>query len=787
VAFKQLHYTSCEHGLGRYGGYQFNAVTPGVSPAVLREVEEQTVYEPPRWPAGPGPEELEEYPVAFSHGISEATGAAVTAQVVFAGTDYSGRPGNYFVHALVTDTPEGDFGSVRPAELWGSPLWRTQPAGDTELPELPGPPARGVIDGLGVQAFLDARGAGADVLPGLLTAVGRAMSGDRPVLVVSHDVTENAWWIAAVSYLLGDQLAHRMTFTTYSHRPGYSRYHLVGILPEALPADAEASFRTVDFTTGRTPAGDVHPLAAMLASTGVMACPGLWQQATAFAAGTERDLDDWLAPVAVAAGLLGRKLSSGEADAVARWLPGAAGRISPELADVGLGVALAGPDGTLGDERLIDLLTLARRLAAPARAEHLERLLAGRAFRHIARGEPTVKVRLTSPAAETARDAAIDMLDTVPPGTALAVLDWSAASGVLLADADLERYGRTRLDRATPEQLLAHMAGYYPAILRGLLTRLADEPEEITKLLSGPVGARLRRDDLAGHPEVAELWLVQSVGRGSMPPMAALDEIMDVRAAAGRSPRVDAALLYRLWPGGAAPGQLTELLGILADTHPPDVDDWFAAEISAAAVAYPATSGGWLVLAETLADHPILATLPEAVTRSVRDTARILPLLRRADLAGPYGDADVFAGLFGEYASADASTRRLLDDRLPGLLARASPLGVALRGCPDEVAAAFCGQLPDWLAPMQADIGLARRVFIASRHPDLVASPALRDRLLDAFEAVRRWNRRDLGALAQSVDNDAELAQAFRQWRKPRRDELARKFHGRAGPPAPGT
>jgi len=784
VAFQQLYYTSCEHGLGGYGGYQFNAVTPGVSPTVLREVEEQTVYEPPRWLTGLSPDELEEYPVAFSHGISEATGAAVTAQVVFTGTDYSGRPGNYFVHALVTDIPEDDFGSVLPVELWGSALWRTQPADDTELPELAGPPPRGVIDRPGVQAFLDARGAGVDVLVGLLTAVGQAMSGDRPVLVVSHDVTENAWWIAAVSYLLGEQLTHRMTFTTYSHRPGYSRYHLVGILPEALPSDAEASFRTFDFTTGRTPAGDVHPMAAMLASTGVMACSGLWQQATAFAAGTERGLDDWLAPVAVAAGLLGRKLTSGEADAVARWLPGTADRISPELADIGIGVALAGPDGTLGDERLIDLLTLSRRLPAPARAEHLERLLVGRAFMQIAHGEPVVTVRLTSPAAETARDVAIDMLDTLTPATVLAVLEWSAASGVLLSDADLERYGRTRLDTATPEQLLAHLVSCYPAILRGLLTRLAHEPPEvINKLLSGPIGARLQRDDVAGHPEVAELWLVQSVARGGMQPMAALDEIMDVRAAAGRSPRVDAAVLRLLWPSGCPPDQLAGLLGILADTHPPDVDDWFAAEISAA-VARGATGSGWLVLAEALADHPILAMLPEAETRSVRDTVRVLPLLQRAYQEGPHGDADVFADLYGEYASADADTRRLVDGRLPELLARASRLGMALRGCPDAVAAAFCEQLADRLAPMQADIRLARRVFIASRHPDLAA---LRERLLDAFEAVRRWNRRDLGALAESMDNDAELAQAFRQWRKPRRYELARKFLGRAGPTAQGT
>ena len=162
MAFQQLYYTSCEHGLGGYGGYQFNAVTPGVSPAVLREVEERTVYQPPRWLAGQDADEPEAYPVAFSYGISEATGAAITAHVVFAGTDYSGRPGNYFAHALVTSAPDRDFGALLPAELWGSPLWQSGPVAGTELPELAPPLPPGVIDRPGAQAFLEARGAEAD-------------------------------------------------------------------------------------------------------------------------------------------------------------------------------------------------------------------------------------------------------------------------------------------------------------------------------------------------------------------------------------------------------------------------------------------------------------------------------------------------------------------------------------------------------------------------------------------------------------------------------------------------
>ena len=60
MAFQQLYYTSCEHGLAGYSGYQFNAITPGVSPVVMREVEDRTVYEPPGWLlAAPRPEDPE--------------------------------------------------------------------------------------------------------------------------------------------------------------------------------------------------------------------------------------------------------------------------------------------------------------------------------------------------------------------------------------------------------------------------------------------------------------------------------------------------------------------------------------------------------------------------------------------------------------------------------------------------------------------------------------------------------------------------------------------------------
>ena len=785
MAFQQLYYTSCRSGLGGYGGYQFNAVTPGVSPVVMREIEERTVYEPPRWLLdNPSPEEPEAYPVAFSHGASDATGAAITAHVVFAGTDYSGRPGNYFVHALVTGAPGRDFGPLLPVELWGADLWQSTPAAGMSLPELPGPPPRGVIDRPGVQAFLDARGA-SGVLPRLLTAAGLAMAGAEPVLLASEDAAENVWWIAAVCYLLGERLARQVSFTTYSHRPGYSRYHLIGALAEALPPDADKSFQLFDLAAGQAAVGGIHPLAALLAETGVMAAPGLWQQAEAFASGAEDSLDGWLGPVAAAAALLGRRLAAAEADAVAGWLPGSAGRLSAELADVVLGVVLAQPHQALTDERLAGLLAVARQLPAPARGDDLERLLAERAVAHLARGQPAVALRFAGQAgAEAARAAAIGLLRMAAPPVALALLDWAAACGVILPDAELERYGRARLDPAMPVEELGPVLRASPVIERGLLARLALEPAAVSDaLLGGPLGEQFSRNVLAAYPVLTEQWLVQQAARGSMPPLRAFDEVRDIRSAAHRRPLVDAVLLGRLWPKGCPPDQLAELLGSVIGPPEPDVRDWLLAQIGPVPPREKIT-GDWFRLAQALAEHPMLKMLPAADARLIFRAARVRPLLRRARSAAQRGDVGIFTELFAAYQEADDDTRHFLDRDLPGLLASAEPLSWALRGCPEGVAVSFCAELERRLTPSRPDPALAGRVFTALHEQDVAAQPALAALLEAAFGQVREWRRRDLSLVARTLEHD-DLARLFQAWRDEQRTGLVRKWLGEGhGPPA---
>lgn len=784
MAFQQLYYTSCRSGLAGYGGYQFNAATAGVSPVIMREVEDRTVYEAPRrLMADPAPDEPEAYPVAFSHGTSETTGAALTTHVVFTGADYSGRPGNYFVHALVTGTPVADFGPVLPVELWGASLWHTSPVDSTELPELAGPLPRGMVDPPAVQAFLDARGA-EGVLPELLTAAGQAMEGGQPVLVASQDVAENIWWIAAVCYLLGEHLGRRLTFTTYSHRPGYAQYHLIGVPSDGLPPDADTSFQLFDLSTGRTPGRPIHPLAAILADAGVLAAPGLWQQATVFASGAEAGLDDWFAPVAVAAALLGRRLPPSELDAVTRWLPGTASWLADQPTDVALGVVLAQEDRTLTDDRLLALLELARHQHAADRADELEGLLAERAIAHLARGKPATPVRLSGPAAATARAGATGLLSGTTPAIVLAVLDWAAASGVVLPEVELERYGRASLAPDTPEPLLTSILRRSPDVQRGLVARLAEEPLPVADtLLAGPLGACLGRDDVADYPELTELWLLQRAARGSVPPIRAFDDICDIRARAGRWPPADAALLRRLWPAGCPPGQLAELLGIVTSEPEPDVLDWFGREVSAAP-AREEIKGDWLRVAQALVDHPIHPLLPPGVAHLMWSAARVMPLMRRARWEVSQGNMEVFGELFAVYRAADDDGRHFLDRDLPALLAGAEPLTKALRGCPDGVAVAFAAELDNRLAPQPADVELAARVFAALSSPGVRRQRVLREQLSVALEQVRTWRRRDIGAVARVLEPNDDLAESFQKWREEQRTGLARRLFGRDPAPA---
>ena len=764
MAFQQLYYTSCEHGLLGYGGFQFNAVTPGVSAAVLREVEDLTSYEPPRsMPGDPGPDQLASYPVAFSHSLGSA-GTFITARVVFAGSDYSGRPGNYFAHALVTESA-ADFGSLLPAELWEAPLWRTAPAEVRELPPLPGPPPRGTLDPAGMQAFIDGRDP--RVLPVLVTAAVRAMAGDRPVVLVGPDSAANAGWIAAVSYLLGEGLARKMSFTTYTHRPSYSGHHLIGVVPGGETVPADQGFHVYDAATGQLPEVAVHPLAALLARAGVLQAGSLWQQATALATSPAKEFDGWHAPVAAAAALHGMRLDVHDVDAVVTWLgviqqlPPDAGRVLERLLDRQY--------EPFSDRRITDLHAVAGRLRSGAAMEQLELVLVERAYACLERAEPVgALIRLTSqPAKDEAARRCVDGLYALSPEVIPEVLRWTADAGVVLPAGEFRQYGQ-HLDPYIESRLLAEILDGRPEIVEGLVAMLAAHREVARDLFASP--NVITREDLAGQPGLAELWLLGASARGDLSAFDAFNEISKLRLGNGAAADVD--LLNELWPHGCPSDDLCRLLPAASDAG---LTDWLVDPIIR---ALQTESGDSRVrLAQALNGYPdIRALLPVDLRKSADSLFKVAARLNDARARVARGETKALTELCHSYRHCGRQAQELLIKEIPGLLCQAKRLGPALRGCPGPVRRAFCQEIRARLKPYSAEPELAARVFLAMLElGDHGEAAAVQD-LVNELEPVLDWPGGQRRVLRKALGKDG--AAAFDQWREDCRGGGLVKFRG---------
>jgi GTPase-associated protein 1, N-terminal domain type 2/GTPase-associated protein 1, middle domain len=298
VALQQLFYTCTRHGLAGRPGYQFNAVTTGVTDDVMRDVERLTAYQPPPGLSGePSEAEIDACPVSLCHQPGDVS---LLAAVQFLGRDLSGRYTNYFAHALATETLEADLGGLLPIETWESPLWTRAESDTTELPPLTEPPPRGSIDRDAVREFLEAE-AGRLPMAALLTAAAGAVAGGPAVVLNGGTAAANARWIAAVSYLLPEDLVWRMSFTTYQRRPRDCALHVVGTVPDPDATQvAVRGFHLFDVEVPGAVDVEPHPLAELLARTGPVAAEGLWREAAALAEEPPRTLDDWHPLVAAA-------------------------------------------------------------------------------------------------------------------------------------------------------------------------------------------------------------------------------------------------------------------------------------------------------------------------------------------------------------------------------------------------------------------------------------------------------------------------------------------------------
>ena len=762
MAFEQLYYTSCEHGVGGYAGFQFNALSQGVGARVMREVEQLTVYELPSWDTSPA-----DAPVNLCHVRDAARGGDITANVIYTGADFSGRSGNYFAHALVTRNPENDFGGLLPVELWESPVWVRTPADSTALPAIPAAPPRGSFDRPAVAAFLAARDDAQPVLARLLSAVDQAIDGGRSLVLWSPTSADNAHWIAAVSYLLGDARAREMSFFTYTRRPAQCRAHVIGTVPGAVtsPAAMADGFRVFDMTARTLPDVTTHPLAVLLAQVGVLRAAGLWRQAGALAAGTERSLDDWYPVVSAAAALLGiERLPSAAAGTGADWLPQAAHRQTPLTTPhiEAVITVLLDRDRELSDDQLRLLLPVAKAAGATGLLQRMELIVVRRATTQLARGRPPSgpTPMATAEGIQSAVASCERLLGSADATATITVLDWAREIGLQPDPLLIERCGRDVIGPALPtmnaDRRIVRVGQAYPALARGLAAFItASGPNTALGLLSGVAGELLDASDLRSHPQLREMLLLEEVRSGRLPPVQALRELIELRPPSA-SPLHDRNLLASFWPHGlATAGEAVQLLYLLVG----DARGTLALELLDHALRPPRRIDdmeAWLDLCAQVRAHPVYAQLPSATRLRLKALQDLGDRLADARYAMNRGEMSGYAAIGDRIEGLPDQTRDLLRQYLAFLTLTVPRPTKQLATCSEPVFDAICVQARARLERGPADHHLGARLF-QTRY-QLLGSRASRARLLEEnvlVPTLPRWSRRDRGQVQNILKREA--------------------------------
>ena len=268
TGFGSLYYTDCVPGQGLQGGagFQFQAATPGPATEAMHVVQRSALYEPPAaWMRDRRP--VADYPRSLAHLADE--GFLATAAGRYLGQEANGtRQGNQFTHTIVTRDP-ADYGSVRPAQLWGAPWWAHEPALGTTLAELP--PIESTPGPLEIEVVRD-RVAGAPGADGLLTALVSALehltdpARRRTVVLVGADPERAACWLAAATLLLPARQALRISFKIFVSDPQYARHEVVALHPgwagRWADTAADSGLAVFDLDRGRCSEVESTPSAA---------------------------------------------------------------------------------------------------------------------------------------------------------------------------------------------------------------------------------------------------------------------------------------------------------------------------------------------------------------------------------------------------------------------------------------------------------------------------------------------------------------------------------------------
>ncbi|NEA18335.1 hypothetical protein G3I29_23055, partial [Streptomyces halstedii] len=249
MSLAQLHYTAPTAGDGGSAG-RFAAADSAIPGPVRAEAGPLLAYEAPAGtPERLSDGELRALPVAF--GFSALSdGSHLLSRTVALGA------AGFHAHAVHIPADAALPGRLLPVAAWGAAGWLSAPPGRA-LPDpltalaLSGAPGGFSREWLG--DFAVSRGPWLAAVLGDIRRTSEDPSAPQVVLVERHSA-DVARWIALAVAVLPREYAERLTFTTYTRRPGSAAHRVVGVLPQDAPDVRDPRFR-VHVGGGPHPAG----------------------------------------------------------------------------------------------------------------------------------------------------------------------------------------------------------------------------------------------------------------------------------------------------------------------------------------------------------------------------------------------------------------------------------------------------------------------------------------------------------------------------------------------------
>ncbi|MFJ9110047.1 GTPase-associated protein 1-related protein [Streptomyces sp. NPDC102283] len=254
MSLAQVHYSSAAPGDEGTAG-RFTAVGPGVSGALLAEIEPLVRYELPGGvPDRPSDAELRSLPQAFGYFVLSDGSRLVARSAPVRDVGGAGSGVRFHAHAVHVPVGVPLPGDRLPVEAWRSPHWVAVTPGGAIPDPLALPPGPAAVSE-GLDDFAVSRGPWlAAVLADLRRASDAEAAGGQPVVLVERQCADVARWLGLASVTLPRESAERLTFTTYTRRPEGSASRVMGVLPEDAAAARAAGLR-VHECAGPSPAG----------------------------------------------------------------------------------------------------------------------------------------------------------------------------------------------------------------------------------------------------------------------------------------------------------------------------------------------------------------------------------------------------------------------------------------------------------------------------------------------------------------------------------------------------